>query len=120
MRPTVSGGAGASLRRTVHYDFKDNALRRYILFNAKADIISYGMGDKSMPELADALRDGKEWKNIKGLWYISYQKQNPKTRRNSLLLKNAKPTKSDSLKLSPAFIKTNVRILRNFRRKKTC
>lgn len=53
---------------------KDNALRRSILFNAKADIISYGMGDKSMPELADALRDGKEWKNIKGLCYISKAK----------------------------------------------
>ena len=73
-RPIVLGGVEASLRRIVHYDFKDNALRRSILFDAKADIISYGMGEKSMSELAAALRDGKEWKHIKGLCYISKEK----------------------------------------------
>jgi len=73
-KPIVLGGVEASLRRTVHYDFKDNALRRSILFDAKADILSYGMGEKSMLELAEAMRDGKEWKNIKGICYISKKK----------------------------------------------
>ena len=73
-KPIVLGGVEASLRRVVHYDFKDNALRRSILFDAKADMIAYGMGERSMLELAESLRDGKEWKNIKGLCYISKEK----------------------------------------------
>ncbi|MDR2426881.1 MAG: YgiQ family radical SAM protein [Endomicrobium sp.] len=74
-KPIVLGGVEASLRRIVHYDFKDNALRRSILFDAKADIISYGMGEKSNLELARALRDGEEWRDIKGLCYISKEKK---------------------------------------------
>jgi uncharacterized radical SAM protein YgiQ len=67
----------ASLRRITHYDFKDNALRRSILFDAKADIIVYGMGEKSILELAQCIQTGKEWKNIKGICYISKEKNEP-------------------------------------------
>lgn len=70
-KPIVLGGVEASLRRIVHYDFKDNALRRSILFDAKADILIYGMGERSSLELAQALKEGKEWKNIKGICYIA-------------------------------------------------
>jgi uncharacterized radical SAM protein YgiQ len=70
-KPIVLGGIEASLRRIVHYDFWSNSLRRSILFDAKADILSYGMGEKSMLALAEALRDNKEWKNIRGLCYIA-------------------------------------------------
>jgi len=73
-KPVVLGGVEASLRRIVHYDFKDNALRRSILFDAKADILIYGMGEQSSLELAQALKGNKEWRNIKGLCYISKQK----------------------------------------------
>ena len=73
-KPIVLGGVEASLRRVVHYDFKDNALRRSILFDAKADILSYGMGEKSMLELAESFKNDKDWKNIKGLCYISKEK----------------------------------------------
>ncbi|MDR2191343.1 MAG: YgiQ family radical SAM protein [Endomicrobium sp.] len=70
-KPIILGGVEASLRRIVHYDLQDNALRRSILFDAKADIIIYGMGEKAALSLAEALRDEKDWKNIKGLCYIS-------------------------------------------------
>ncbi|MCL2485455.1 MAG: YgiQ family radical SAM protein [Endomicrobia bacterium] len=73
-KPIVLGGVEASLRRITHYDFKDNALRRSILFDAKADIISYGMGEKSMLELAQNMKDGKDWRNVKGICYISKEK----------------------------------------------
>lgn len=69
--PIVLGGIEASLRRVTHYDYWSNNLRRSILFDAKADILSYGMGEKSMLELAIALKSNKTWKNIKGLAYIS-------------------------------------------------
>jgi len=73
-KPIVLGGVEASLRRITHYDFKDNALRRSILFDAKADILVYGMGEKAVLELAEALKNGQEWRNIKGLCCISKEK----------------------------------------------
>lgn len=69
--PIVLGGIEASLRRITHYDYWSNNLRRPLIFDAKADILSYGMGEKSMLELARAIRDKKEWRDIRGLSYIS-------------------------------------------------
>lgn len=65
--PIVLGGIEASLRRITHYDYWSNNLRRSLIFDAKADILSYGMGEKSMLELADALKGNREWRNIRGL-----------------------------------------------------
>ena len=64
-------GFEASLRRITHYDYWSNNLRRPLIFDAKADILSYGMGEKSMLELARAIRDKKDWRDIRGLSYIS-------------------------------------------------
>jgi uncharacterized radical SAM protein YgiQ len=75
-KPIVLGGVEASLRRIVHYDFKDNDLRRSILFDSKADILVYGMGEKSMLGLANSLKNGKDFSDINGICYIS--KENPK------------------------------------------
>ena len=69
--PIVLGGIEASLRRITHYDYWSNKLRRSLIFDAKADILSYGMGEKSMLELANALKGNKEWRNIRGLSYIA-------------------------------------------------
>ena len=69
--PIVLGGIEASLRRITHYDYWSNNLRRPLIFDAKADILSYGMGEKSMLELARAIRDKKDWRDIRGLSYIS-------------------------------------------------
>ncbi len=67
----VISGIESSLRRITHYDYWSNKLRKPILFDAKADILSYGMGEMSMLALARALRHGKDWKDIRGLSYIS-------------------------------------------------
>lgn len=69
--PIVLGGIEASLRRIVHYDFWSNSLRRSLIFDSKADILSYGMGEKSMLALANSLSLGEDWRNIRGLCYIS-------------------------------------------------
>ena len=73
--PIVLGGIEASLRRITHYDYWSNNLRRPLIFDAKADILSYGMGEKSMLELARAIKGGREWRNIRGLSYISREKK---------------------------------------------
>ncbi|WP_022818923.1 YgiQ family radical SAM protein [Fusobacterium russii] len=67
----IISGIESSLRRITHYDYWTNKLRKPILFDAKADILSYGMGEMSMLELARALKNGENWQDIRGLCYIS-------------------------------------------------
>ena len=54
----------ASLRRLAHYDYWSNRLKRSILLDAQADLISYGMGEHSIIEIADALDSGLDVKDI--------------------------------------------------------
>lgn len=70
-KPIVLGGIEASLRRISHYDAWTDTIRRSVLFDAKADYITYGMAEFSNLELADALRDSKSTENIRGICYIS-------------------------------------------------
>lgn len=67
----VLGGIEASLRRIPHYDYWDNMVRRSILFDAKADYLIYGMGEKCALELANALKNRTDVSRIRGLAYIS-------------------------------------------------
>ena len=69
--PIVLGGIEASLRRISHYDFWSNKIRRSILFDAKADYIVFGMGEKTIVELADKLKQNLDIKNVRGVGYIS-------------------------------------------------
>jgi len=69
--PIVIGGIEASLRRIAHYDFWSNKVRGSILFDAKADILVYGMAEKTIVELASALKNKEDYTNIRGLCYIS-------------------------------------------------
>jgi uncharacterized radical SAM protein YgiQ len=62
--PIIIGGLEASLRRLGHYDYWSNAVKRSILLDSSADIISYGMGEKSIIEIADSLNAGIEVKDI--------------------------------------------------------
>lgn len=56
--PIIIGGIEASLRRMAHYDYWTNSFKRSILLDSQADLISYGMGEKSIVEIADALASG--------------------------------------------------------------
>ena len=56
--PIIIGGIEASLRRMAHYDYWSNKLKRSILLDSGADIISYGMGERSIVEIAEALDSG--------------------------------------------------------------
>ena len=56
--PIIIGGIEASLRRLGHYDYWSNKVRRSILLDSGADLISYGMGEHSIIEIADALNSG--------------------------------------------------------------
>ena len=62
--PILIGGIEASLRRLAHYDYWSDSLKRSILMDSQADILMYGMGERSIVEIADALNSGLEVKYI--------------------------------------------------------
>lgn len=62
--PVIIGGIEASLRRMAHYDYWSNSFKRSILLDSQADLISYGMGEKSIVEIAEALDSGIAVKDI--------------------------------------------------------
>lgn len=62
--PVIIGGIEASLRRMAHYDYWSDSFKRSILLDSQADLISYGMGEKSIVEIADALASGIAVKDI--------------------------------------------------------
>ncbi len=62
--PILIGGIEASLRRLAHYDYWSESLKRSILLDSQADLLMYGMGEKSIVEIADALNAGMDVKDI--------------------------------------------------------
>ena len=62
--PIILGGIEASLRRLAHYDYWSNQLKRSILLDSGADLVSYGMGERSIIEIAEALDAGLDIKDI--------------------------------------------------------
>ncbi|OGD36326.1 YgiQ family radical SAM protein, partial [Candidatus Atribacteria bacterium RBG_16_35_8] len=96
--PIVLGGIEASLRRIAHYDYWDDKIRRALLFDAKADILVYGMGEKSVLKLAGNLKTGKDWKDIRGICYIS-----PHSREEYIILPSYQEVKGDKKKFISMF-----------------
>lgn len=74
--PIVIGGIEASLRRLSHYDYWSNKMKRSILLDSGADLISYGMGERSIVEIADALKSGIHIKDITFIQGTVYKTRN--------------------------------------------
>lgn len=70
--PIVLGGIEASLRRLTHYDYWQDRLRPCLLCDAPADIISYGMGEKTILEIARRLNDGLPLSSLHELPQVVY------------------------------------------------
>lgn len=78
--PIILGGIEASLRRFAHYDYWSNKVRKSILLDAKADLIVYGMGERQIIEIAEALESGlpiEEITFIKGTVYKTKDRERP-------------------------------------------
>ncbi|GKX67750.1 YgiQ family radical SAM protein [Inconstantimicrobium mannanitabidum] len=72
--PILIGGIEASLRRFAHYDYWDNKVRRSILVDSKADLLMYGMGEKTIVQVADLFKYGMTVKNmtdVRGTCYLT-------------------------------------------------
>ncbi|MCM1392763.1 MAG: YgiQ family radical SAM protein, partial [Ruminococcus sp.] len=80
--PIVIGGLEASLRRFAHYDYWDDKIRRSIIFDSQADLISYGMGEKQTIEIAERLAAGEpisSLTDIRGTCYACDVRDTPLT-----------------------------------------
>jgi len=97
-KPIVLGGIEASLRRIAHYDYWSDRIRRTILFDAKADILVYGMGEKSILKLAHNLKTGRDWKDIRGICYTS-----PHPKEEYTILPSDQEVKGDNKKFISMF-----------------
>ena len=74
--PTVIGGIEASLRRLAHYDYWDDKVRRSVLTDSKADLLLYGMAERTLVEIAGRMADQQpvnELTNIRGTAYLAAQ-----------------------------------------------
>lgn len=72
--PIIIGGLEASLRRFAHYDYWDNKVRRSILVDSRADILTYGMGENILIRLAELLDKGvpiKKIHDVRGTVYLT-------------------------------------------------
>ncbi|HKI32176.1 MAG TPA: YgiQ family radical SAM protein [Gemmataceae bacterium] len=70
--PVIAGGVEASLRRLAHYDYWGDTVRRSILLDCKADLVVYGMGEKSIVEIARRLGAGQTVRDLRDLRGVAY------------------------------------------------
>jgi uncharacterized radical SAM protein YgiQ len=70
--PVVAGGVEASLRRLAHYDYWSDTVKRSIVLDSKADLVCYGMGEKTIVEVARRLAAGGTVKELRGLRGVAY------------------------------------------------
>ena len=70
--PVIIGGIEASLRRLTHYDYWSDSLRPSVLIESGADLLMYGMGDRSIVEVAKALRNGFNAKLLRKLPQVAF------------------------------------------------
>ncbi len=71
--PIILGGLEASLRRFAHYDYWDNKVRRSVLVDSRADLLTYGMGEKILLRIAELLNKGvpiKKIRDVRGTVYL--------------------------------------------------
>ena len=70
--PIIAGGVEASLRRLAHYDYWSDTVRRSILLDAKADLIVYGMGEKTIIDIAKRLAAGQTVRDLRDLRGVAF------------------------------------------------
>ena len=102
-KPIIIGGIEASLRRLAHYDYWSDKLKRSILLDSGADIISYGMGERSIVEIADALDSGLDVKDITFIDGTVYKTRNRDIIYDAIELPHFEDLKKDKLNYAKSF-----------------
>ncbi|MDE5780438.1 MAG: YgiQ family radical SAM protein [Lachnospiraceae bacterium] len=101
--PVIIGGIEASLRRMGHYDYWSDKVKNSILVDSGADILIYGMGERSVVEVADALNSGIDVKDITFINGTVYKTKTLDTVYNYIMLPDIDSIKSDKKKYAQSF-----------------
>ncbi|MDH3592712.1 MAG: YgiQ family radical SAM protein, partial [Planctomycetota bacterium] len=78
--PVIVGGIEASLRRIAHYDYWSETVRPSMLVSSKADLLAFGMGERTIVEIANRLAAGesvKDLRNMRGICYLLGKSETP-------------------------------------------
>lgn len=101
--PVILGGIEASLRRLAHYDYWSDRLKRSVLLDSGADLISYGMGERSIVEIADALDSGIAVENLTFIAGTVYKTKDLDSVYDGVLLPSYEAMKEDRLLYAKSF-----------------
>ena len=101
--PIIIGGIEASLRRMAHYDYWTDSFKRSILLDSQADLISYGMGEKSIVEIADALSSGIAVRDITFIPGTVYKTRDISGLTDAILLPSYEEMKADKAAYARSF-----------------
>ncbi len=102
-KPIIIGGIEASLRRLAHYDYWSDKLKRSILLDSGADLISYGMGERSIVEIADALASGMDVRDITYIDGTVYKTRDRSIIYDAIELPSYEAIKQDKLEFAKSF-----------------
>lgn len=103
--PIILGGIEASLRRLSHYDYWSDSHKRSILLDAGADLISYGMGEKSIVEIAEALDAGISVKDITFIKGTVYRTQDISSVCEGILLPSYEDCRKEKKVYAESFMR---------------
>ena len=101
--PILIGGIEASLRRLSHYDYWSETMKRSILLDSQADLLMYGMGEKSVVEIADALNAGMDVKDITYIDGTVFKTSQPDDSLPTITLPSFEELKSNKRKYAESF-----------------
>lgn len=101
--PVIAGGIEASLRRLAHYDYWSDSLKRSVLLDAQADLISYGMGERSIVEIADALDSGMDIRDITYINGTVYKTKDLESVYDAIVLPSFEELKKDKANYAKSF-----------------
>ncbi len=101
--PIIIGGIEASLRRLAHYDYWSNSMKRSILLDSGADLLIYGMGEKPIVEVAEALQSGIDIKDITFIDGTVYKTNNLESVYGAITLPGYTELKNEKKKYAQSF-----------------
>lgn len=102
-KPIIVGGIEASLRRLAHYDYWSNSMKRSILLDSGADLVLYGMGERCIVEMADALNSGLAIKDVTFIEGSAYKTKNREDVYDAIDLPDYQSLLKDKLNYAKSF-----------------
>ena len=102
-KPIIIGGIESSLRRLAHYDYWSGKMKRSILLDSQADLLSYGMGERSIVEIADALNSGIDIRDITFIDGTVYRAESLASVYDEVMLPSYKELTADKKEYAKSF-----------------